>query len=1136
MSSNLARQARLLLMLTAALAGFFLVLEFLVSLLSSGPQDILAETTWQVDTVGLPNGVGLLESAVLGVSLVLAVAVVIASAGWPLTRASFRPSFRLDMGAIAALVLAGVGAYLAFSGVLGENVAYSEHIVHRSILEPGGLALIAVIFLTLIVAGFINRYALGILIVAWLAAASVFGFLDPRPVDGLYLFERPEKLEVPADYGDIVERYQQTDASLFEEPEEQTEPPVLVEIQPPPVVNTSVVADVTVEQLEAPPPVPLFWVSGAYHTRYLRTATGDVYENGTWTQLDPGHLPVDGDTLVPDSVLAALGGLKDAQLLDLTPERLDESLLVYPTIVPAQYVPDVVIITPYFEKDSFAEGVVPSADYMVRVHASAAFYPFSGTLRVSAPIGSYQLNTTIPQFAPGDIFDAVPAQDATYLQLPENLPVRVLELAEQFKGDESPYIRANRLHGFLREKYGYATLDPGRTVIERPAWHDPVDWFLFERRWGDSRSFSSAFAILARAAGIPARVVAGWAIDASEEPQVVNANQAHQWAEIALDGIGWVRFDPTRHDAFPPDDVEPPLPMLVEELESSEDPQEREEAAEALGELGEPEALPSLVEAATNDESLAVQLAAVSSIHRIGVDELIQLLLYHEDPLIREAAADGLRVAGSSKGVDALRQALASDEDERVRTAAVKALEKIGGEKAELGLLDAAVNDESAIVRETAVRALGELNLGSAVDEIVTLLREDDSGAVREAAAWALGELEQPESLRALLDSRSGDPVEAVRAASEEALHAWGLAALAHVLQESDDPEQRIVAAQLLGELGDDEAVPFLGRALNDADASVRDAALGALQTLGAYVGLENGSGLLSNEAGFNSLIGGTTTLAATEPLDTPVFRVKGAHHTGYLRTSVGEVYAEGRWLALEATGHAHETFTDALPHGEIQPKFFDEYAHTDKITVSRLIGVQQFPAGFVPTSKRLDRIEARGTFWKERATFSLAAPTNSYSWTSKVETLSDARLNAAGKWTGPSALSYTALPDWVRQGRIHDLAVEITAGHSTPYAQAKAIERYLRTTYTYRFAESPEDAQPPEGRDAVDWFLFDKQEGTCGSFSSAFVLARPSGRPPGSRCLGLGHCPDSVRANGLGGPGAPMGRGGSQWHWVGRF
>ena len=52
-------------------------------------------------------------------------------------------------------------------------------------------------------------------------------FLDPRPVDGLYLFERPEKLEVPGDYGDIVERYQQTDASLFEEPEERTEPPVL---------------------------------------------------------------------------------------------------------------------------------------------------------------------------------------------------------------------------------------------------------------------------------------------------------------------------------------------------------------------------------------------------------------------------------------------------------------------------------------------------------------------------------------------------------------------------------------------------------------------------------------------------------------------------------------------------------------------------------------------------------------------------------------------------------------------------------------------------------------------------------------------------------------------------------------------
>ena len=72
-----------------------------------------------------------------------------------------------------------------------------------------------------------------------------------------------------------------------------------------------------------------------------------------------------------------------------------------------------------------------------------------------------------------------------------------------------------------------------------------MDWFLFDKQEGTCGSFSSAFVLLARAVGLPARVVSGWAIAPTPYVQTVSADQAHQWAEVALNGIGWVDFDPT---------------------------------------------------------------------------------------------------------------------------------------------------------------------------------------------------------------------------------------------------------------------------------------------------------------------------------------------------------------------------------------------------------------------------------------------------------------------------------------------------------------------------------------------------------------------------------------------------------------
>ena len=72
-----------------------------------------------------------------------------------------------------------------------------------------------------------------------------------------------------------------------------------------------------------------------------------------------------------------------------------------------------------------------------------------------------------------------------------------------------------------------------------------MDWFLFEHLKGTCGNFSSAFVVMARSVGIPSRVVSGWVVDSTQENQTVYTDQAHQWAEVALDGIGWVTFEST---------------------------------------------------------------------------------------------------------------------------------------------------------------------------------------------------------------------------------------------------------------------------------------------------------------------------------------------------------------------------------------------------------------------------------------------------------------------------------------------------------------------------------------------------------------------------------------------------------------
>lgn len=134
-----------------------------------------------------------------------------------------------------------------------------------------------------------------------------------------------------------------------------------------------------------------------------------------------------------------------------------------------------------------------------------------------------------------------------YLALPDTVTDRTLALARDLTATgPTPYDRARAIETYLRT-FSY-TLDisyplPGRDV---------VDYFLFDLQEGYCDYYAAAMVVLARAAGLPARPVIGYAsgsYDSLEARYIVTEADAHAWPEIYFPGYEWIEFEPTA--AFP---------------------------------------------------------------------------------------------------------------------------------------------------------------------------------------------------------------------------------------------------------------------------------------------------------------------------------------------------------------------------------------------------------------------------------------------------------------------------------------------------------------------------------------------------------------------------------------------------------
>jgi transglutaminase-like putative cysteine protease len=132
---------------------------------------------------------------------------------------------------------------------------------------------------------------------------------------------------------------------------------------------------------------------------------------------------------------------------------------------------------------------------------------------------------------------------ARALALPEGMHPKSRALGAQWRAGASgdAEVLARAIAWLRRERFEY-TLEP--PLLGR----DPVDEFLFDTRAGFCEHFSSAFVVLMRAAGVPARVVTGYQggdVNPVDRLVTVRQSDAHAWTEVFLQGRGWVRVDPT---------------------------------------------------------------------------------------------------------------------------------------------------------------------------------------------------------------------------------------------------------------------------------------------------------------------------------------------------------------------------------------------------------------------------------------------------------------------------------------------------------------------------------------------------------------------------------------------------------------
>ncbi|WP_405099412.1 DUF3488 and DUF4129 domain-containing transglutaminase family protein [Oceanobacillus sp. FSL H7-0719] len=278
---------------------------------------------------------------------------------------------------------------------------------------------------------------------------------------------------------------------------------------------------------------PVFYAE-AGDAHYWRVETRDVYTGRGWEssnesdefyQLDPQSL----------------------HLYTFQPTVESEELTAKLTFASEQTIPK--LVYPY-GLQAITEQSSPANYFLDPI--SEAIETRAGGSRIG--LDTYTLTYNNPSFSLTALQNSTEEAlgDEGYLQLPDSLPNRVQELAEEITGQyESRYDKVRAIERYFSGNgYTYETTDVAVPGID----DDYVDQFLFETKAGYCDNFSTAMVVMLRSLDIPARWAKGFTSGELVEPgagdeldvyEVTNAN-AHSWVEVYFADAGWVSFEPTQ--------------------------------------------------------------------------------------------------------------------------------------------------------------------------------------------------------------------------------------------------------------------------------------------------------------------------------------------------------------------------------------------------------------------------------------------------------------------------------------------------------------------------------------------------------------------------------------------------------------
>ncbi len=197
-----------------------------------------------------------------------------------------------------------------------------------------------------------------------------------------------------------------------------------------------------------------------------------------------------------------------------------------------------------------------------------------------------------------------------------------------------------------------------------------------------------------------------------------------------------------------------------------------------------------------------------------------------DPPNIEELKAKG--------DVQGLIKALDHEQDWLVRKAAAEAIGQIGDAQAVEPLV-AALKDEENSVRRAAVMALGRIGDAQAVEPLVTALKDKDL-SVRTRAVEALGRIADVRVVEALLAAFKAkyDAQQAEEKALTRIINAKSAQSLGVWPRDEDLLLERVIIANVLGQIGGKQAIEALEAALKDAEEQIRQAAAAVLGQIGA--------------------------------------------------------------------------------------------------------------------------------------------------------------------------------------------------------------------------------------------------------------------------------------------------------------